>query len=63
MNNDELAKWNADIDEVKRARVRVQLDAMRSRGWKRRAYLWVARLYKRIEATGERWRSERLWDD
>jgi hypothetical protein len=63
MTNEELAKWNADIERARIAKLDAMERAMRNRGFNRRLALWSARMFAKVEALGKRWRNESMSED
>ncbi len=63
MTNEELAKWNAEIERARLAKLDAMELAMRNRGIPRRLALFSARLFAKVEALGKRWRNESMSED
>lgn len=66
MTREELDKMNAEIDDVRRAKVDALRHAMRHRGWKRSIYLKFGRFFDWAVRFGERIRRDEIsgdWDD
>lgn len=63
MNNEELGKWNASIEEARAAKLNAMERAVRSRGLQRRINLMFARWFEALAKMGARWRDMEINDD
>lgn len=63
MNNDELRKWNDQLDELRRYKIKATKWALKSRGLRRAVALLFARFFGWVESLGKRLRNEQMRDD